>query len=260
MFLHAIIPPTIALTIGPLTIYWYGIVMAVAIIVGLLLALLVAKKRGLNPEIIFDVAIWLVIGGLIGARVYEIFLEWSFYGSHPQEIIQIWHGGLAIHGALIGGALALWFYCKRKKVSLWPLLSVLVPALALAQAIGRWGNWFNQELFGRPTNSNWGIPISPFNRPAGFETDQYFLPTFLFESLGLLILAAILYFLVIKNKLNPKKIFSIYLIGYGLIRFLLEFIKIDQTPIVLGLRWPQIISLIMIVAGIIIFTNKKTEV
>ncbi len=260
-FLHTYIPHAVAFAAGPITIYWYGIIMAIAIACGILLSIFIANKRSINPDLIIDAAIWTIVGGLIGARVYEFFLEWNFYSQAPFEILKIWNGGLAIHGALIGGAIALFIFLRKNSIyNIWNIAAVFFPGVALGQAIGRFGNYFNQELFGKPTNLPWGIPINPFHRPPGFETFEFFHPTFLYEALLLLILTILLYRLAIKKSLSAHIIMCAYLIGYGLIRFFLEFIKIDPTPIMLRLRWPQIVSLIMIVFGfIIIYKVRKSK-
>lgn len=255
-FLHSYIPPRVAFMIGDIAIYWYGIILALAIILSLFVALRLARYYQIKTDTIWDLTSWLIIGGLIGARLYEIFLELPYYSSQPIEIIKIWNGGLAIHGALIGGLIALLLFIQKYRLSFWNLLAVVLPAVALGQAIGRWGNWFNQELFGRPSLASWSIPIEPANRPFNFEAFTYFHPTFLYESLAMFLVFGLLYFLICK-KASAHIIMCAYLISYGLIRFLLEFIKIDTTPIVLGLRWPQIVSLVMLLIGISLFWHNK---
>jgi phosphatidylglycerol---prolipoprotein diacylglyceryl transferase len=256
-FLHSISPNPIAFSIGGLTIYWYGVMLAIAIIFALLVFLYLGKKNNLKIDYILDLSTWLIIGGIICARLYDVFLEWPYYLNHPLDIVKIWQGGLAIHGGIIGGLIVLVIFSKIKKVNFWQLISVLIPGLALGQAIGRVGNWFNQELFGGPTNLPWGIPIDFLKRPLGYENYDYFHPTFLYESLLVLVLAIILFILVRGKKLSSQIVLAIYLIGYGLIRFSLEFIKIDTTPTLLNLRWPQWISLLMIIiGGYLIFVKK----
>lgn len=256
IFLHTFVPPAIAFSFGPLTIYWYGIIMAVAMAASIFLAVHLAPQRGVEKERILDLALWLIIGGIIGARLYDAALNISIYIHEPLEIIKIWHGGLAIHGALIGGLCALILYARRLRQDAWMLAAIIVPAVALGQAIGRWGNWFNQELFGLPTNAPWGIPIVPFNRPLGFESSQYFHPTFLYESIGNLAICIILYFLL-QKKIAAPKIIGWYAILYGCLRFALEYIKIDPTPVLFGWRWPQIVSLILIIIGLITLRKKS---
>lgn len=251
-FLHTFIPQPIAFSLGPVSIYWYGLVVVLGIVAGILLSAYLAKQNGLNPDTIYDLAFYLVIFGLAGARLYDVLLEAPYYLAHPEDILKIWRGGLAIHGAIIAGSLTVFVYTRKFKLDLIKLTSVLVPGLAIGQAIGRWGNYFNQELFGLPTNLPWGIYISFVNRPPLFANREYFHPTFLYESLGSLILAGTLYYLHQKLATKQKYLYiiSTYFIGYSLLRFLLEFIRIDYAPGLLGLRWPQIMSLLIIIAVI----------
>jgi len=267
-FFHSFIPGSIAFTLGSLTIHWYGLILSLAILVALLITIKLAKIYQFNIDMILDLTIWIIIGSLIGARIYDVFLNWSLYSNNLLEILKVWHGGLAIHGGLIGGAVVLLIFSYLKKrrlregeLNFYKLASLVLPGLAIGQAIGRFGNWFNQELFGLPTNSFIGIPIDLINRPLGYENYNYFQPTFLYESLTMLIVGLILYKLVKNNKTSPKIILAVYLISYGVVRFLLEFIKIDPTPQILFLRWPQIISLVMILIGsYFIYNNKKAIV
>ena len=182
--------------------------------------------------------------------------------AHPSQIIKIWEGGLAIHGAIIAGAITLFFFIKKNKLPFWQLLAIVTPGVALGQALGRFGNWFNQELFGLPTNLPWGIPIAITNRPAAFINQEFFQPTFLYESLGCLLIAIFLFILLYnqKDKLSQKlamRVSAYYLALYSILRFFLEFIKVDLTPILFGLRWPQIISLIAIIVAVIIYKKSS---
>jgi phosphatidylglycerol:prolipoprotein diacylglycerol transferase len=250
---------------------------------GALAAIFIMLKLAPYYEIkkdkIFDLSFYLIIGGIIGARIYHIFLELPYYLNHPLDIFKIWQGGLAIHGGIIAGIIIIYFFAKRTPLpplirgvsdkalsespldkggwgvkNFWLLTALIVPGLALAQAIGRWGNYFNQELFGLPTNKPWGIPIDIINRPADFITSQYFHPTFLYESLGNFLIFLILIFIHIwiikkfKQKIVNCQLLIVncYLILYSLLRFSLEFIRLDTTPEFLGLRFPQIVSLIII--------------
>lgn len=253
-FIHTFTPSSTLFTIGPITIFWYGVIIVLAIIIALVITMLLAKKKSLSSDIVFDMAIWLLIGGIIGARLYETILELPYYIQSPQEIVKIWHGGLAIHGALLGGLIALFIFSRIKKFNFWHILSLTLPGVAIAQAIGRWGNWFNQELFGLPTNSLLGIPIEYNNRPMGYENFMYFHPTFLYESFGCLLIGLFLYYKVSRRS-DEKIIVGYYALLYGIVRFFLEFIKIDPTPILFGLRWPQIISLLLIMIGILLILS-----
>jgi phosphatidylglycerol:prolipoprotein diacylglycerol transferase len=258
-FLHSFSPNPIAVTFGPLSIYWYGIVLALAMSCALALAVKIGKHKNISSETIFDLAIWLIIGGLIGARMYEIGLNFSYYINAPIEIFQLWNGGLAIHGGLIGGVIALIIYIKKKKLDFWKLAAVLTPAVALGQAIGRWGNWFNQELFGVPTSKPWGIPIEALYRPEGYHKFLYFHPTFLYESIGSLVICIFLIFLL-RHHIKNQIIVGSYFILYGILRFALEFIKIDPTPLIFNIRWPQIMSIILVIIGVSLIVSPRFSV
>lgn len=217
------------------------------------ISLKLAKYYNINSDTLFDLAFWLIINGLIGARIYEIFLQLPYYLNNPLDTFKIWQGGLAIHGAIIAGLITIYFFSKKHKIYFWILCSVIVPGLALAQAIGRWGNYFNQEIFGLPTNLSWGIPIDLVNRPLNYISNEFFQPTFLYESLGCLFIFFVLmilnYFFIKKNNLNNSVYIlssAIYMLSYSLLRFVLEFIRIDESPVIFYMRWPQFISLIII--------------
>lgn len=285
MFLHVFHPRPIILEFGFFKIYWYGLIIALAVLFGLSIIIKLNsayKKRDIiifkSRDQIFDLCFYLVIFAVIGARIYEVFLFLPVYLKNPLMIFKIWNGGLAIHGAILTGILTIVILTKKHKIDLGLSFDLIAPTLALGQAIGRWGNYFNQELFGLPTKLLLGIPIDLANRPLGYESFVFFHPTFLYESLLNLILAGFLFFLHYRRlaKLSAAQrhpmqdgvsdtsyfqegnIVLIYLIGYSLIRFLLEFIKIDETPFVFGLRWPQIMSLILIaVSGIALWRANK---
>lgn len=257
-FLHNFIPSPIFLEIGPITFRYYGLIIVLAISAVIFLSARLTKNK-LSTDDLIDLVFWLVLSGLIGARLYEVLiLESGYFFANPLEIIKIWHGGLAIHGAIIGGVVALIVWCRNKKQDFWQLVDVSAVVLPLAQAIGRWGNYFNQEVFGRPTNLSWGIPIDPANRPLEFINEKYFQPTFLYESILNLCLFLLLFFLYKKQKLKSGQYLSVYLIGYGLIRFLMEFIRIDQTAMIGNFRWPQVFSLVIIIFGLMLFRKKRT--
>lgn len=255
-WLHNFIPDPVLVNIWPANIYWYGLFVVSGIIAALYTTLYLAKKFLINKEIIWDLSFYLIVFGLIGARIYEVFLEFPYYLNHPAQIIKVWEGGLAIHGAIIAGIFTIYYFSKKHQTNFWKLIAIIVPGLALGQAIGRYGNWFNQELFGLPTNLPWGIPITLENRPLEFINQTFFHPTFFYESLGSLIIFAILLIIISRySKLEIKvamQISALYLFLYSILRFILEFIKIDKTPIFLGWRWPQVISLLIIFSALII--------
>jgi phosphatidylglycerol:prolipoprotein diacylglycerol transferase len=227
------------------------------------------KYYKIGSDTLFDLFFWLIINGLIGARLYDVFLNLPYYLDKPLSVLKIWQGGLAIHGAIIAGLFTAYFFARQRKLSFWSLAALTTPGLALAQAIGRWGNYFNQELFGLPTNKPWGIPINLDNRPWLYITNNFFQPTFLYESLGCLLIFIILisanFYLIRKNKLNNYYfvlLTALYMVLYSILRFSLEFIRIDDAPTMLSLRWPQIMSLAIILFSLffIIFNpHAKTK-
>lgn len=266
-FLHTFNPSPILASPGPINIYWYGFFIALGVLAAIAVAIYLAKPYGIKSEIIIDLAVWLIVGGIIGARLYDIFLEWPYFSIHPLDVFKIWQGGLAIHGGILGGALALWLFTKKYKSGFWPLAAIIVTALPLAQAIGRWGNYFNQELFGYPTDLPWGIPIGLAHRPWQYMNYNYFQPAFLYESLGCLLIFAIMVILYSKKVASYELRVMSYLFMYGVLRFAMEFIRVDTTPSIFGLRFPQTVSLFIIFLSLSYFIyniwlkiSKKTAI
>lgn len=248
--LHYFQPNPVFFQIGNISIHYYGLIIVLAIFLGLWITTSLAEKRNLKPDDIFDLFFWTVIFGILGARLYQVFiLNWDYYQNNLWDIFKIWQGGLAIHGAIIFGLITLLIWSRKKKNFL-RILDIGAPALALGQALGRWGNYFNQELFGRPVS--WGIPVDLENRLQGFENYEFFHPAFLYESILDFILFLILFFLAKKGARTGIPTL-VYFLGYGLIRFFLEFIRIDPTLLVFGFRLPQIVSLILIISSLILF-------
>ena len=259
---HDFVPSEVLISIGPIKVYWYGLIMVSAMMVGLGVAKSLAARFKIGVELIYDLGFWLIIWGLAGARLYDVLLEWSYYSQNLGDILKIWQGGLAIHGAVIAGLMVVIIFALRHKLSFWTLAGVVVPGLVIGQAIGRWGNYFNQELFGRPTDLPWGIFIDELHRPLNYASYSYFQPTFLYESLcSLLIFGFLMWLIKYFDQLKDREakelgkiVIASYFILFGLYRGLMEFIKIDVTPMIGGMRWPQIMSLIlMIIGGIILY-------
>ncbi len=257
---HNFTPSPVLVSFGFIQIHWYGLLMLLSILAAFYVLLKKAKIFSLTVEQIWDLLFWLVIGGIVGARIYEVLLvEPSFYFSNPSQILKIWQGGLAIHGAWLGGLLVLWFYSRRWQKSLWILTDAICLVLPLGQAIGRWGNYFNQELYGLPTSLPWGIPISLANRLPTYLSASHFHPTFLYESIGSLLIFFVLLWLL-KKKRFYGQITLFYLGLYSLLRLVLEFIRLDPALMILGIRWPIVFSGLAILSVVIIyfFINKKT--
>ncbi|MBD2204144.1 prolipoprotein diacylglyceryl transferase [Calothrix sp. FACHB-1219] len=240
--------------IGPITIRWYGLLIASAVLIGVSLSQYLAKRRNVNPDLLSDLSIWLVIGAIPAARLYYVLFQWPEYAQHPERIIAIWQGGIAIHGAILGGLVAALIFAKLKQVSFWQLADLVAPSLILGQAIGRWGNFFNSEAFGDPTNLPWKLYIPLERRPPEFINNEYFHPTFLYESLWDLMVFALLITLFFRSlqgkpRLKIGTLFLTYLAAYSSGRLWIEGLRTDS--LMLGpLRMAQVVSLIGITLGL----------
>ncbi len=231
---------------GDFTIYYYGIILMAGTMMGGWLATREMTRRGENPELVWDMMMWLVIGGIIGARLWHVFtpspsliaegVTTQWYFEHPLDMINLRRGGLGVPGGVIGGAIALFFYVRqhRKGLSFPQWLDVIAPSLALGQAIGRWGNYFNQELYGAPTDLPWKIFIEPARRLSGFTDQEYYHPLFLYESIWNLANMFLLIWIMrrFKDLLKPGDVFLVYLVTYPVGRFLLDFLRLDASQLV----------------------------
>jgi len=247
-------PGPILLELGPITIRWYGLLIASAVIIGLYLSQYLAEKRRINPELISDLSIWLVLAAIPGARLYYVAFEWENYAQRPEAIIAIWQGGIAIHGAIIGGAIAALIFARLNRISFWQLADLVSPALILGQAIGRWGNFFNSEAFGTPTDLPWKLYIPPANRPSQYVEEAFFHPTFLYESLWNVGIFALLIYLFFWGLRNPNRyrvgtLAFVYMAGYSSGRIWIEGLRTDSLMIG-SIQIAQLISLFGIVVGI----------
>lgn len=247
-------PGPILFEIGPFVVRWYGFLIATAVLIGVTLSQWLAKLRQVNPDLLGDLAIWLVIAAIPCARLYYVIFQWQEYVQRPEDIVAIWKGGIAIHGAIIGGILAALIFARINQISVWQLADLVVPSLALGQAIGRWGNFFNSEAFGAPTNLPWKLYIPISNRPPEYIAYEYFHPTFLYESIWNLLVFIILLSLFFWGLKQPKRLkigtlSLVYLIAYSCGRIWIEGLRTDS--LMLGpLRVAQVISLVMIGLGI----------
>lgn len=251
----------ILLELGPFTIHWYGVTAALALVAGFFYVRWLAKKRTLAAPV-ENIVVWSVVWGMIGARLYHVLNEVPFYLTHPLLIPAIWRGGLAIHGGLIAGALTLLYYSRKLKIPYLKLTDILAPCLLLALAIARWGNFFNQELFGKPTTLPWGIFIEPLRRPEMFAQFTHFHPTFLYESLWNFV--AVCAITVCIKKGIPQKtgiLTALSLLIFGLGRLFVEFLRIDDVPIIWGVRLPLLVSVLVILIGfsLLISVRKLTK-
>ncbi len=260
-----------AFSIFGLDIAWYGLIIAFGVLAGLGLACLIAKRSGQKPEVYSDFLIYALIFSILGARIYYVIFSWDFYAAHPKEILNIRGGGLAIYGAVIGAVLTALIYCKVKKYDLWLLVDTAIPGLALGQAIGRWGNFFNQEVFGGYTDGLFAMRLNvntaAYTTPELLEkaitidgtTYIQVQPTFLYESFGNILLVLIMLLLWKKRK-TPGMIFCTYFIGYGIIRFIVEGIRTDQL-FLWGTQIPvsQALSAVLVSGGLILLLIRRKK-
>lgn len=257
--------------LGPLFIKFYGIILMSGAVAGGFLAASEVKRRGRDPELVWDLLIWLIIGGVVGARLWHIFTPppssiaagfttWH-YLTHPLDAINLRLGGLGIPGAVIGGAVALFFWARKSKHSFAEWADIAAPALALGQAVGRWGNFFNQELYGAPTNLPWKLYIDRLHRLPGFYDVEYYHPLFLYESLWNLANMFLLLWLGKKydRKLRDGDLFFIYLVTYPLGRFLLEFLRLDSAQVA-GLNANQtLMAVVAVVSAFLLWRRHQGE-
>ena len=264
------------LNLGFLTIRWYGLLISISVVIGLFISKKLAKSRNINPQYISDILPSLIISSIIGARAYYVIFEWRQYSGENfftsfdlfnnvikiPSLLAIWQGGIAIHGGLIGGFLCILFFCKSQNIHLKTFIDILIPSIILGQSIGRWGNFFNNEAFGIPTDLPWKLFIPIQNRPIEFINYQFFHPTFIYESLWnffiFILLIIIFYQQNNKNSVRPGFISCLYLIGYSFGRFWIEGLRID--PLCIGgippfcdggLRMAQFISIFLFSSGLI---------
>jgi prolipoprotein diacylglyceryl transferase len=239
-------PSSGALSIGPLSIHAYGLMIALGVIAAVWLTGKRLEKSGAGTrEDASSMAVWAVIAGVIGARLYHVVTDWDEFKNDLGRIPQIWRGGLGIPGGILFGALAAMWAFKRRGIAPAVGLSAAAPALPLAQAIGRWGNWWNQELFGKATTLPWGLRIDANHLPVGYSPGTTFHPTFLYESLWNLALVVVLLRIDRKFTLRPGRLFAMYIVGYATGRFWVEGLRIDPAHTAGGLRLNQWVALIV---------------
>lgn len=249
----------VAIQIGSISVKWYGVIIASAVVIALLLALSEANKRKMDKEIIVDLLIWAIPISIISARIYYVIFEWDFYKNNLGEIVKIWHGGIAIYGALIGAVLTAIIFSRIKKISFWQLADVVAPSLIIAQAIGRWGNFMNQEAHGAETTRSFleSLHLPDFIINQMYIDGAYYQPTFLYESLWN-VLGFIVLLIIRRTKIRRGELFLGYVIWYSFGRFFIEGMRTDS--LMWGdFRVSQVLSLLLIVLsiGIIIYRHMK---
>ncbi|WP_022867853.1 prolipoprotein diacylglyceryl transferase [Schaalia vaccimaxillae] len=242
--------------LGPVPLRAYGIIMVTAMAVAVWYTGKRYRKRGGDPELMYDVALWAIPLGIIGARLYHVLSSPAAYfgeGGDPWLALQIWRGGLGVWGGVAFGALGAWIAVKRAGQRLGPIADSIAPALLVAQAIGRWGNWFNQELFGGPTTLPWGLQIDDAHLPAGFESGTLFHPTFLYECLWNLAMAALIVWIDRRRTFKSGQVFGLYLMAYTLGRAWIEYMRIDEAEHILGVRLNVWTSILIFALGVAVF-------
>jgi phosphatidylglycerol:prolipoprotein diacylglycerol transferase len=256
--------------IGPIPIRFYGIILMLGALAAAWLASREAKRRGYDTELVWDGLIWVLIGGIIGARLWHIFtpppsmveqgITTEFYLTHPLDAIATWNGGLGIPGAVIGGGLFLFIFCRRRGLSFSTWADIAAPAVALGQAIGRWANFVNQEVYGAPSDLPWAIRIDPAHRLPEYANVETYHPLFLYESIWNLLNMAVLLWVArrYQDRLLPGDIFLLYLIIYPLGRFMLEFLRLDAA-IVGGINANQTVMAVVLLlsTGLLLWRHRR---
>ncbi len=244
-------PSSGTLSIGPLRLTAYGLMIALGIIAAVWLAGRRLERSGTGTrDDMSSIATWGVVGGVVGARLYHVATDWSRFSDDLGRIPLIWKGGLGIPGGLIGGVAVGYFAAKRRGVPFPELLTAVAPAIPLAQSIGRWGNWWNQELFGRATDLPWALQISDDKLPTGYAPGTTFHPTFLYESLWNLALCVALLQIERRWNLRPGRLFAVYLAGYFTGRIWIEGLRIDPAHVIGPLRLNQWVSIVVVFAAV----------
>ncbi|RLK49221.1 prolipoprotein diacylglyceryl transferase [Microbacterium telephonicum] len=255
-------PSISSFQLGPFTIHFYALCILAGIVVATLMTNHRLTKRGGEPWAVIDIALLAVPLAIIGARIFHVVTHWDFYfgeGKNIWAIFFVWEGGIAIFGSLIGGAIGAWLGCKWTGIRFWSFADALAPGLLLAQAIGRFGNWFNQELFGQPTDLPWGLQIDSTNPafPAGLAPDTLFHPTFLYEVVWNGIGVLVLLWAGRKASMQWGRLFGLYLVWYSAGRIVWESIRIDPSEVFLGLRTNVWAAIAGVVVGLVILVVQK---
>lgn len=255
-------PSSGSLDLGPITLRMYGFMIALGVIAAVWLMGKRFMSKGINPDHASGLAMWVVPAGIIGARAYHVITDWRRFEGNWGEAVQIWRGGLGILGGVIFGLVAALFYCRKHDLDLKEVIDVVAPALALAQCIGRWGNYFNQELFGRPTNLPWGLQIDQRKRPIEYVAEDTFHPAFLYESLWNALVVLTLIKLGKSGKLPSGLLMAAYFAFYSIGRLWIEALRIDEATNIAGLRvniWVFTAVLIASISFIVYKTKQHAE-
>ena len=256
-------------TLGPILLRWNGLLIALGIAFGALLAALESRRRFQDAEIIYYLFVPVTVGGWLGSRLWHVFtpplssvqlgLTTGHYLSNPLDILAFWVGGFGIPGAIIGGLIALWLTARKDGLQFWELADILAPSVLLAQSIGRLGNYFNQELYGLPTDLPWAIFIQPDHRLSGYEQFEFYHPLFAYEALSTLGGVILLLWLSrgrFAEQLKTGDLFLVYLAYYSLVRFLLEALRLD-VAIVNNVNANQVFFAVLFIIASGVFVRRR---
>lgn len=250
----------VAFSIGPLSVQWYGVIIGIGIALGLILVIREGERRGLDKELFPDLMLWAIPISIISARIYYVIFQWDYYSQNPEDIIKIWEGGIAIHGALIGAVITTIVFANKRNVSFWKLADIAAPSIILGQAIGRWGNFMNQEAHGgevsRAFLENLHLPDFIINQM--YINGTYYHPTFLYESIWNII-GFIILILLRKVNLRRGEMFLTYVIWYSIGRFYIEGMRTDSLMLTDQLRVAQTISIVLVIGAIIILVIRRMK-
>ena len=254
----------VAFNLGNLSVKWYGVIMALAIILAVSMAIIEGRKRQIESDDFVDLLLWAVPLGYVGARIYYVIFEWQYYAQHPDQIIAIWNGGIAIYGGLLAGLVVLLIFCYKKMLPPFLMLDIITPGVMAAQILGRWGNFINQEAHGGPTTLGFlqSLHLPNFIISQMKINGVYYQPTFLYESFFNLIgLILILVLRHRKHLFRQGEIFMLYLAWYSVVRFFVEGMRTDSLYLWGSIRVSQLLSLIllMIVIGLFIYRRKVVK-
>lgn len=253
----------IAFHLGNLSVKWYGVITAVAIVLATWMSISEGKKRQIESDDFIDLLLWAVPLGYVGARIYYVIFEWGYYSQHPNQIIAIWNGGIAIYGGLIAGLIVLLVFCYKRMLPPFLMLDVISPGIMAAQILGRWGNFINQEAHGGPTTLHFleSLHLPEFIIQQMKINGVYYQPTFLYESLfnliGLIIILSLRHK---KHFFKQGEVFMSYLMWYSVVRFFVEGLRTDSLYIFCVIRVSQLLSLILFIGVLFLFIYRRVKV
>ena len=251
-------PSANSLSIGPLELRAYGLMIALGALTAVAWSRRRHAARGGDPEDMSTIALWAIPAGLVGSRLYHVATDWRSFQGRWEDVPALWQGGLGIPGGLMAGVTVGVLVARRRGLSMAGAMDVMVPTIPVAQAIGRWGNWFNQEVFGRPTDLPWALEIDAAHRPSGYSEAATFHPTFLYEGLWNVVLAIFLVRIERRGVLRPGYLVGLWVFGYGLGRLWVEALRVDQASLIVGVRVNTWMALAAIGVGAVVTWTGRT--